>query len=138
MKVFCTLTGLRMAGVLLLMALARQLALASDSNLVLPRAATIKINYDRDIHPILEQSCLRCHGGQKPRSHFRLDYPASALAGGDANTNDIVPGNSRASLLIAYVARQVPDMEMPPVGRGEPLTPLQIGLLRAWIDQGAK
>ena len=136
MKVFCTLTGLRMAGVLLLMALARQLALASDSNLVLPRAATIKINYDRDIHPILEQSCLRCHGGQKPRSHFRLDYPASALAGGDANTNDIVPGNSRASLLIAYVARQVPDMEMPPVGRGEPLTPLQIGLLRAWIDQG--
>ncbi|HXC35074.1 MAG TPA: hypothetical protein VNV43_04315, partial [Candidatus Acidoferrales bacterium] len=53
------------------------------------------------------------------------------------NTNDIVPGNSRDSLLIAYVAGQVPDMKMPPPGRGNPLTPQQISLLRAWIDQGA-
>ncbi len=46
-------------------------------------------------------------------------------------------GDSANSLLIHYVARQVKDMEMPPVGKGNPLTPEQISLLRAWIDQGA-
>lgn len=40
-------------------------------------------------------------------------------------------------MLIAYVSGQVQDMEMPPVGRGDPLTSQQISLLRAWIDQDA-
>src|ERR1700728_4415921 len=112
-------------------------ALAEDIAQNLPAPATVKINFDHDIRPILETSCLRCHGPQKPRSHFRLDYREGALAGGDDNTNDIVPGDSAKSFLIAYVARQVPDLEMPPEGRGTPLTPQQVGLLRAWIDQGA-
>src|ERR1700743_3142025 len=73
-----------------------------------------QINFDHDIRPIFETSCLRCHGPQKPKSHFRLDYREGALAGGDNNTNDIIPGNSSQSLLINYVAGQVPDMEMPP------------------------
>jgi hypothetical protein len=103
----------------------------------LPPPANVKIDFDRDIRPVLENSCVRCHGPLKPRSHFRLDNRATALNGGDENTNDIVPGDSSKSLLIHYVARQVPDMEMPPTGRGNPLTPQQIGLLRAWIDQGA-
>jgi hypothetical protein len=103
----------------------------------LPPAATVKINFDADIRPILETSCLRCHGTEKPKSHFRLVSREAALKGGDENTNDIVPGDSSKSFLIKYVARQVPDFEMPPPGKGEPLTPQQIGLLRAWIDQGA-
>ena len=100
--------------------------------------ADIKINFDRDIRPILETSCLRCHGGEKPRSHFRLENRPGALRGGDDNTNDVVPGNSAHQLAhFHYVAqRQVPDMEMPPDGRGNPLTTQQIQLLRAWIDQG--
>src|SRR5207245_242161 len=60
----------------------------------------------------------------------------SALKGGD-NGVDLIPGNSAKSPLIFYVARLVEDMEMPPPGKGEPLTLAQIGLLRAWIDQGA-
>jgi len=103
----------------------------------LPPPANVKINFDRDIRPVLETSCVRCHGAQKPRSRFRLDNRESALNGGDDNTNDIVPGDSSKSLLIKYVARQVEDMEMPPIGKGDPLPPQQIGLLRAWIDQGA-
>jgi len=47
------------------------------------------------------------------------------------------PATARKSLLIQYVARQVPDLEMPPTGKGDPLTPQQISLLRAWIDQDA-
>jgi hypothetical protein len=138
MKFFSTKRFSRFVWMLWLTVFMHQPIKAAETNLDLPPPATIRINYDRDIQPILKESCLRCHGGEKPRSHFRLDYPAAALAGGDDNTNDIVPGNSQESLLIAYVARQVPDLEMPPVGRGAPLTPQQIGLLRAWIDQGPK
>jgi hypothetical protein len=121
----------------LLLASSGENLFAADPPLNLPPPASFKINFDRDIRPILETSCLRCHGPQKPRSHFRLDYREGALAGGDDNTNDIVPGDSAKSFLIAYVARQVPDLEMPPAGRGAPLTSQQVGLLRAWIDQGA-
>ncbi len=103
----------------------------------LPPPANVKVDFDRDIRPILDSSCLQCHVPPKPKSHFRLDSRAAALQGGDDNTNDIVPGDSDRSLLIHYVAQQVPDMEMPPPGKGEPLTVTQISLLRAWIDQGA-
>lgn len=120
-----------------LIASARECAHASDTPRNLPPPAGVKVVFDRDIHPILESSCLRCHVSPKPKSHFRLDDRDAALAGGDNNTNDIVPGDSRDSLLIAYVAGQVPDMQMPPPGRGNSLTPGQISLLRAWIDQGA-
>ncbi len=104
----------------------------------LPPAATERVDFGRDIEPILKNSCLRCHGPEKPKSHFRLDNRISALEGGEKNTNDIAPGNSAGSLLIHYVAYTVDDMEMPPVGKGEQLTPRQIGLLRAWIDQGGE
>ncbi len=102
----------------------------------LPPAANTKIEFDQDIKPILENTCWRCHGPEKPRSHFRLDNRESALKGGD-NGTDIIPGDSAKSPLVHYVARLVPDMEMPPPGKGEPLTSEQVGLLRAWIDQGA-
>jgi hypothetical protein len=103
----------------------------------LPQSADVKIDFDHDIRPILATSCVRCHGPEKPKSHFRLDNRESALKGGKENDNDIVPGDSSKSMLIHYVARQVPDMEMPPTGKGNPLTSQQISLLRAWIDQGA-
>jgi hypothetical protein len=111
---------------------------AAETNPVpLPPPAGVKIVFDRDVRPIFETSCFRCHSGEKPKSHFRLDDRPSALAGGDNDTNDIVAGDSTSSLLIHYVAWQVKDMEMPPIGKGNPLTPEQISLLRAWIDQGA-
>ena len=123
--------------ILALFCLALPLPAAETNTVTLPPPAGIKIDFDRDVRPILETSCLRCHGGEKPKSHFRLDDPLAALAGGDENTNDIVPGDSAHSWLIPYVARQVKDMEMPPVGKGNPLTPEQVSRLRAWIDQGA-
>ena len=101
----------------------------------LPPPATIQVDFARDIRPILEATCLRCHGPEKPKSRFRLDNRDAALKGGN-NGVDILPGNSAKSPLIHYVARLVPDLEMPPQGKAEPLTPDQVALLRAWIDQG--
>src|SRR5216117_643792 len=105
---------------------------------ILPAAAKATVDFDRDVKPIFESVCFRCHGPEKPKSRFRLDNRESALKGGANNPDDIVPGDSAKSKLIHYVARLVEDMEMPPAGKGEPLTPEQVGLLRAWIDQGAK
>ena len=101
----------------------------------LPPPAAVKIDFTRDIQPILETSCLRCHGPEKPKSRFRLDNREGALKGGEKGV-DILPGNSAKSPFIHYVAFLVEEMEMPPLDKGKQLTPEQVGLLRAWIDQG--
>jgi hypothetical protein len=111
--------------------------MAETNTLSLPPAAAVNVVFDRDIRPILEQSCLRCHGPEKPKSHFRLTTREWALKGGDNNADDIVPGDSGRSRLVQYVAGMVVDMQMPPPGKAPPVTPSKIGLLRAWIDQGA-
>jgi hypothetical protein len=97
--------------------------------------ATNRVEFARDIKPIFERSCLRCHGAERPKSRFSLTTRELALKGGD-NGVDIIPGDSAQSPLIHNVAGLVEDMEMPPKGKAEPLTPVEIGLLRAWIDQG--
>ncbi|MDB6032515.1 MAG: Planctomycete cytochrome [Verrucomicrobiales bacterium] len=102
----------------------------------LPPAAPVQVDFDRDILPLFERSCFKCHGPERPKGKFRLDQRAAALKGGE-NGVDILPGQGSKSPLVHYVAGLVPDMEMPPKGKGEPLTPEQIALLRAWIDQGA-
>jgi mono/diheme cytochrome c family protein len=130
-------TALRVRRFFLVAAVCSLAAAVHGEEKPLPPAATDPVDFARDIQPIFQNSCLRCHGPVKSKSHFRLDNGPSALAGGDKNTNDIVPGHSSQSLLIHYTAYAVADMEMPPVGKGDPLTPRQIGLLRAWIDQGA-
>jgi len=102
----------------------------------LPPASTAPVNFARDIRPIFENSCLRCHGAEKPKGRFSLATREAALRGGHEGI-DIIPGDSAKSPLIHYIARLVPEMEMPPEGKGDPLTRAQVALLRAWIDQGA-
>ena len=55
------------------------------------------ISFDRDIKPIFDQTCLRCHGAARPKSGFRLTDRESALKGGNNYPDAIVPGNSAAS-----------------------------------------
>ncbi len=102
----------------------------------LPPPAQVRIDFGRDIKPILTNTCYRCHSGERPKSHFLLTSRDTALKGGNEGV-DILPGQSAKSPLIHYVSGLVPDMQMPPEGKGTPLIPEQIGLLRAWIDQGA-
>lgn len=101
----------------------------------LPPPAPRTIHFTQDVKPILENSCLRCHGTERPKGRFSLVTREAALKGGD-NGVAIIPGESVKSPLIFYVARLVPEMEMPPEGKGDSLTAEQIAVLRAWIDQG--
>ncbi len=100
----------------------------------LPPAANRQVDFVQDIRPIFETRCYGCHGGKKQEAQFRLDTKSVALKGGELGPA-IVPGKSADSLLIQFVAGLKPDQVMP--RKGDRLTPEQIGLLRAWIDQGA-
>ena len=101
----------------------------------LPPAAPVVVDFVRDIQPILARNCYSCHGSERQKSELRWDVKASALKGGEHGP-DVVPGDSARSRMIQLVAGLNPDMIMPQ--KGERLTTTQIGLLRAWIDQGAK
>jgi hypothetical protein len=128
-----TLYALRFAAVLAFTP-ALSLFSASIDESKLPPPATNAVDFLRDIKPILDASCLKCHGPERPKSGFRVDDRAALLKGGDSGVS-VIPGQSAKSPFIHYVARLVPEMEMPPEGKGDPLTPQQIALLRAWIDQ---
>jgi len=102
----------------------------------LPAASKKKIDFDRDIKPIFTAHCLDCHGAKKPKSGLRVDQKSSLLRGGESGEPSILPGKSGESYLIKVVAGLDADLLMPPKGKGKRLSPGQVGLLRAWIDQG--
>jgi hypothetical protein len=100
-----------------------------------------KIDFARQIKPLLERSCSACHSGEKPRGLFRIDGRDALLKGGASGAAAIVPGHSEKSPLIDYVSGKVPESEMPPRAvreRTPALTTDEVALLRAWIDQGAE
>jgi hypothetical protein len=96
----------------------------------LPPAAARRVDFVKDVRPLFAASCYSCHGDKKHKGDLRLDRKTSALGNGA-----IVPGKSADSPLIQRVAGLDPDQKMPPKGPG--LTADQVGILRAWIDQGA-
>jgi mono/diheme cytochrome c family protein len=102
----------------------------------LPPASSRKTDFAKDIQPIFADRCYECHGPKKQEHSLRLDQKASALKGGDSGLA-IVPGKSADSLLIHAVAGARDDLKRMPK-KGDPLTAQEIGLLRAWIDQGAE
>jgi mono/diheme cytochrome c family protein len=103
----------------------------------LPPALSRPIDFGKDVQPILEKSCLKCHNAEKAKGKLLLDTREHALKGGE-NGPDIIPGESAKSSLIHFTSRLVEDSEMPPIGKSDPLTSEQVGILRAWIDQGVK
>lgn len=100
----------------------------------MPAPATRPIDFKADIAPLLAEHCIRCHGEKKQKSMYRIDSRADAIGSG-SEKSAIIPGNSAESLMIILVSGIYPDyLRMPP--KGNPLTAEQVGLLRAWIDQG--
>lgn len=99
----------------------------------LPPPADRKIDFEKDVQPLLEQKCYSCHGEDAQQSGLRLDRRQQALRGGDYGPV-IVIGKSAESKLIRRLVNGDGGLQMPPTG---PLTDGEIGILRAWIDQGA-
>jgi hypothetical protein len=142
------------------------------------------LTYTKDIRPLFEASCFRCHTGERPKAGLRLDTLESTLKG-SKDEKVVIPGKSKESPLVVAVAQIDEEKAMPPKfkpgrhgpggpggppppggpgagnppapaqngpppggpgggpGHGfgpppKPLTAEQVGLVRAWIDQGAK
>ena len=108
-------------------------ALTPDQVQLLPAASPAPVLFTRDIQPILAARCLQCHGRGRDKGGFRVDTRESLLQGGDSGVA-VKPGKSQDSLLIELVSGLDPDNVMPK--KGTWLTPAEVGLLRAWIDQG--
>src|SRR5580700_10236253 len=98
------------------------------------------VDFVKDVQPILENNCVRCHhqGKEKPKGGLRLDKYEDILKGGKSGTA-LVPGDPAKSLM--YTTTVLPlddDDHMPPKDKGEPLTKAESETLKKWILQGAK
>jgi len=153
----------------------------------LPPASKQKdVTFAKDIKPLLDASCTRCHGAERPKAGLRLDSLEGVLKG-SKEEKVVIPGDSAKSLIVHATSQLDPESAMPPkpkARRGgpggpggerregrpggpgstnaaagapgqrpgpggpggpggnqpppKPLTAEQVGLVRAWIDQGAK
>jgi mono/diheme cytochrome c family protein len=108
-------------------------ALPPDQLAKLPPPASRTVDFARDIQPILEASCTKCHGRGKAKGDFQIDTRETLLKGGESGAA-VVIGKSGESLLIEMVSGLNPENVMPQ--KGSRLKPEQVGLVRAWIDQG--
>jgi hypothetical protein len=99
-------------------------------------AAEAPVDFNRQIHPILSETCFQCHGpdDHQRKAKLRLDRKDDALGHGTV----IVPGHADRSDLIDRLTADDPTRRMPPAKTGKRLTAQQIELVRRWIDEGAK
>lgn len=118
-------------------------AAALAGNATLPPAATkIGVTYATDVKAIFYNSCIKCHSGDKAKARLHMDTLEGVLKG-TKEGKIVLPGDSVQSLIVKAVAHQTKDQDgwMPPLKNKagiKPLTPQEIGLIRAWIEQGAK
>ncbi len=106
---------------------------ATDSTL--PPAASHRVDFTKELQPLFAERCYDCHGEKKQESGMRADSRADLLKGGD-NGPSLVVSNSAESILVQVLAGTHPElMQMPK--KKDDFTDEQIGLVRAWIDQGA-
>ena len=89
--------------------------------------AFAKIDFEKDIKPILKNKCSRCHSGHEAKGDFSINTRTTLLKA-------TKPGDSSNSLLYKLITSKDPDERMP--SKGEALTPKQVALVKAWIDEG--
>lgn len=101
-------------------------------------AAPRKVDFNRDIRPILSDHCYACHGPDKGRrkADLRLDTQAGLFARTDDSTI-IVPGKPNESELIERIGSDDPEVHMPPPKSGKTLSNEQVTLIRRWVEEGA-
>ncbi len=104
-----------------------------------PGSASPKVDFNRDIRPILNENCFKCHGPDDGvrKAKLRFDVRAEALKPAKSGKVAIVPNAPDKSEMIARVTAVDEDDRMPPLKTGKKLSPAQIELLRRWIAQGA-
>ena len=121
-------SSLFISGATALLSLTTAVALGGHEQL--PSA---RIEFVRDVQPILRESCIGCHGPAQQMNGFRLDRRHDAMRGGTLAV--IGPGNSEGSRMYQRLVGNAFGIQMPPTGA---LPKEKIAIIKAWIDQGAQ
>ncbi len=112
------------------------------------RGAEATVDFERDVRPILEAACVRCHNPTlaKPKGGYRMDTRELAFKGGrdsaKAGLHAVVPGQPEHSFLVMAVEAAQPDEDrhltpMPPKKEERRLSAAEKSLLRRWVAEGA-
>ena len=107
-----------------------------------------EVSFSSDVQPIFENHCIECHdssGEGVTTSGFSVHDHDSVMKGTRLG-KVVIPGSSMSSTLYLVVAQKTaPEIQMPPhhsqawaEGRGSPLSEHEVGIIQAWIDQGAQ
>lgn len=97
------------------------------------------VDFEKEILPIFRRNCLACHSATEAESDLVLETPQTILKGGSEGPS-VVAGKSAESLLL-MLASKGKEPHMPPPDndvKAKPLTPEELGLIKLWVDQGAK
>src|SRR5688572_27274371 len=97
------------------------------------------VDFEREVLPVLKDNCLACHNQTKAKADLILETPQTILKGGESGPA-VVPGKSAESLLLKLAAHQAKPLMPPRENKvaASNLMPEQLGLLKSWIDQGAR
>ncbi|MCC6859115.1 MAG: PSD1 domain-containing protein [Bryobacterales bacterium] len=99
-----------------------------------------KVSFNRDIRPIMSDTCFRCHGPDKSSrmANMRLDLREEALKQTRPGVTPIVPGQPGKSAIIQRIFASNPAQIMPPKYSHKVLTERQKETIRRWVEQGAE
>ena len=110
-------------------------ALSPEDRMKLPPAAVGQtVDFVKDVQPMFEAACVKCHAKGKDKGGFSLETREAFLKGGETGPGAVL-GKSAESYVVELVAGIDLDNVMPK--KGAKWTAEQVGVLRAWIDQGA-
>ncbi len=98
------------------------------------RAQSVAVDYRKDVQPIFQKNCVGCHQGNAAPAELHLDSPEGVLRGGTSG-KAVIAGDADQSLLVLRIADENANTRMPPKGR---LSDQQVGVIKAWINAGAK
>ncbi len=98
-----------------------------------------RVDFNRQIRPILSESCYQCHGPDqnKRKANLRLDRREGLFRSEDGTTV-VVPGKPGESEMVERITSDNPDLQMPPPKGGARLTPEQVRLISRWVEEGAE
>lgn len=115
------------------------LFVALVAGLPLPEAvAEEKVDFAKEIKPLLESACVQCHGPDKQKGDLRLDSREAWLKGGDSGPAFTAGHPEKSDFFQRVTLAENEDDVMPPKGKADHLTPVQIDLIKRWITEGAE
>jgi len=105
----------------------------------LSASADDRVDYNRDIRPLLSNNCYQCHGPDEKSREAGLRFDLEDSAKGELESGGVAisPGMAHASKLIARIISTDESEMMPPPDSGKELKPAEIALLKKWVEQGA-